>query len=305
MPFTYPHQRSEYRLQRNLSRRPCVRATMTPVMPPTRTRQLALCRILATCALGACALAACGTQTSPSVRRPGGSSHSWKPRAGTTARPQELRFALVSTNGRRITVDVEGGGGTADWHITSVESTSAVKLRLTEYVNESLPCAAVAFVGQRSVTLRAGLGGRRLIDATYGRPIAFFDGRKLAAVRWLPAGASGPQDRPNGAGWVRVYQFRTHPSDAPIWIEQTPGDVLGEDQYHPNGVPVTKTTVHGRPARMIVQYDDEGRLLQDRLAWSESGYTYSVSSMPALGSQRPFGPDTLKRVADALQPHTR
>jgi hypothetical protein len=207
---------------------------------------------------------------------------------------------LVSADGRRITVSAEGGGCTAALHLAPVETSDTVTLTLTEYVHDG-PCAAYATVTQRSVTLRDPLARRRLVDGTLDKAITQFDGHNLAAVRWLPAGAGTPQDRPDGAGWIRVYSFPGHPIEAPIWVEQAPGNLLGQDRFHPAMGTISTTMVHGRPARVIAQYDDQGVLLQDRLGWYEQGYTYSVMGMPSLGSQHPFPPNVLKRIADAMR----
>jgi len=270
------------------------------VKPPMMSSKTALAGLLV--ALNAAA-AGCGNQAAP-VHPPAHADSPWSPPAGTTAAPQPLRFALVSADGRRVTVNASGGGCTADLHLATAETRDIVTLTLTEYVRSG-PCAAYGLVTQRAVTLRDPLGPRDLVDGTSRRPIRYFDGRKLAAVRWLPSGASAPQDRPNGAGWIRVYNFAAHAAEAPLWIEQAPGDILGEDQFHPGVGTVTMATVHGHPARMITQYDDQGVLLQDRLGWFEAGYTYVVSSMPSLGSQRPLPPDTLERIAKALRPSRR
>lgn len=251
----------------------------------------------------ACAtVGGCGTQPSPSVPGSRPPSAGWKSPAGATAEPQPLRFALVSADGRRITVNAEGGGCTADWRLVPTETASTVTLRLTEYRYEGGPCAAVAILRQRTTTLQSPLAARRLVDGPSGKAITHFDGRKLATVQWLPAGASAPEDRPDGAGWIRVYRFPAHPAEAPVWIEQSPGNLLGEDRFHPGMGTITTTTVHGRPAGMIAQYDDHGVLLQDQIGWYERGYTYSVTGRPTLGSQQPFPPHVLKRIADAMRP---
>lgn len=259
------------------------------------------------CALGA--LSGCTSRPSASVRgNSGPSSHepaaepaAWVSPPNTTANPVPIRFALVSSDGRTITMTVVGGGCTAESHVASVETGDAVTLRMTQYLVQG-PCLTNLTVGETSLTLQAPLGTRRLLDGYNGRRIKAFDGRRLAAVGWLPAGARSPRNSLDGAGWIRLYEFPAPRREAPIWIAQTPGNILGHEPFHSSYGTVTKISVHGLPARLSVERDEHGALARDSLAWLEDGFTFEVTSMPSTVPQRVFTPTQIEHVAQALSP---
>jgi hypothetical protein len=226
----------------------------------------------------------------------------WVPPSGTKAVTQPVRFALGAADGRRITVAAIGGGCTEDAHLTGTETPETVTLHLFGYESKGkdVACPANLIVWARSTLLRAPLGARQLDDGSTGKRVAYFDGRKLATVNWLPAGASRPADRPNGRGWARLYAFKD-PRHAPIEIDQVYGNQLTAAQFQPNSmVAVRREMVHGHPARLVTQTGANSRLLQARLGWVEHGFTFTVSSSPEHTPQQPFGVSVLMRVANDL-----
>lgn len=215
---------------------------------------------------------------------------------------QIVAYALVSASGRRVVVRATGGGCTLTAHLTAIETTSQVRLRLAGYDDDrpNVACPANLILWTRSVTLSKPLGARRLIDDSRGKPISSFDGKRLAKAGWLPDGLSGVANRPDGAGWwARIYTF-DKAAEAPIEIDQLTGDRRGLGELTDAGYVRRTVEVHGQPGVLVEQREPNEPLLQDRLAWYEDGSTYIVESSPDFDRQRPFPPATLFRVANAL-----
>lgn len=235
------------------------------------------------------------------------------PTAGPTPSPsiflavtgQPVTFALVSADGRQITVNATGGGCTVDAHLTAEESSDEVGLKLLaqDTTGPEVACTSDMRVWQRSVRLVSPLADRPLRDLTSGKAVPHFDGRALATVTWMPDGSSAPSDRPEGYGWARVYTFPGQRTAAPVVVVQTPGDLLGGERFQAHGpLEASERRVHGHRAVLIVQRDGHGDLVQSRLGWVEGGYTYEIDSQPEWVYQRPLQPDTLQRIADGLEP---
>jgi len=227
----------------------------------------------------------------------------WRPAPGYKAEPQPVRFALVSADGRRITAIATGGGCTRDAHLSAVERADRVVLRLAGITPAVITggCTADLLVLTRATTLSAPLGRRRLLDATTGHRVRWFDGRRLAVPGWLPPGAAAPSDRPVGSGWDRSYAFPGHRHAAPVDVTQTPTR-LTRPSYRPDpDLIFSWTTVHGRPALLILQRDHEGRLLQSELSWVENDFLMRVASYPEWAWQRPLPMRSLMRVATGLR----
>ncbi|MCW2672300.1 MAG: hypothetical protein JWP14_889 [Frankiales bacterium] len=223
------------------------------------------------------------------------------------SRPQAVTFALVSADGLRITVNAIGGGCTRDAHLTAVQTTAEVSLRLLadDTSGPGVVCTTDLHVWPRSMVLDSPLAQRRLSDVASGALVPYFDGQQLASVSWLPSGSEGPTDRPEGRGWTRVYEFPGQQAAAPLAIIQTPGDLLGTDRFQVSGaLEASSTRVHGHEAILIVQRDLQGNLLQSRLGWVESGFTFEIDSMPDWVYQRPLQPDVLQHIADGVQPRS-
>lgn len=225
----------------------------------------------------------------------------WQSPAGTSARPEPIKYALVAADGRKITVTAVGGGCTQARHLGASESSDTVALRLVVY-DATGACASVLRVYTESTVLTAPLAGRRLTDALNGRAVQYFDGKKLAVVSWLPTGASAPEDRQDGPAWIRIYRFPARPKTATIQVEQAPGNIIGRNALgRAGGRVVTATQVRGRRATLFLDRDETGAVVVARLAWLEAGYTFVVSSVPVLAPERAFSLAVLERVAAGLR----
>ena len=222
--------------------------------------------------------------------------------AGYRAEPQAVRFALVSADGRRVTVSTFGGGCTRTGHLSADESADRVVVDLETYTfANATTCTSDARVWTESTTLAGPLDGRTLYDHASGKRVAYFDGRRLAAVGWLPPGAASPIDRPMGTGWERKYQFPRQHTAAPVKVTQTP-TTAARPPYTPNPMLDTSPArVHGRPAMVVTQRGDGGVLVQARVLWVERGYAFAVDSMPEWAWQRPLTVSRLLRVAGGLR----
>ena len=228
----------------------------------------------------------------------------WVSPKGSVSDLQQVPFALVSADGRRVSVTGYGGGCTLDTHLFADESTDRVVLRLYGYSPPPSPgttCTTELIVMTRSAVLHAPLGRRRLVDASTGRPVHWFDGRRLARVTWLPRAAAAARDALLRKGWVRSYPFPGHRTEAGIDVSQLPGALKPADYTPGRPMEVTRTHVHGLQAVITVQRDDHGGLIQASITWAERGWRLSVASAPEWAWQRPWSPSVLMRVADGLR----
>lgn len=249
------------------------------------------------------ALTGCHDQQDHPTARPSATvSPAPSPSSSIVAAAEGISFALVSADQRTVTVTALGGGCTVDARLTAHLTADAANLGLTSYTRESPGggCTANLIIWARSTVLSSPLGDRPLRDASTGKRIPSFDGRRLAHVGWLPPGARPPTDRPDGRGWSRTFDFPVR-TTAPLEIEQITGDHLDE-RLPPNpAFHVMRAMVHGRAARVLTQRDDAGRLVQTRVGWTEGGYTFVVQSSPEWVWQRPFEPSVCLHVARELQ----
>ncbi|HVV75456.1 MAG TPA: DUF4232 domain-containing protein [Mycobacteriales bacterium] len=234
---------------------------------------------------------------------------SWHPPPHTTGTAEPIGYALVSRDGRRVTVMVTGGGCEKAIHLTASETASRVILRVTRYdvTGVDVACPANLTIGTRALLLGAPLAGRPLLDGSRNKPIPYFDGRRLASIGWLPPGARGPADSLDGDGWRRTFTF-ADPKLAPVDIEQVPGNHLGEAQLRDPAYLRRFVAVHGHRGVLAVQPTGAHEIADDRLGWYDNGYTFTVESLPRWARQHPLRPAVLIRVARSLntswQAHT-
>jgi hypothetical protein len=248
-----------------------------------------------------------GTPAGEGVRvahvTPSPSAAQQTPPPGTVARLEAVGRALVTADGRTIYTSATGGGCTRTAILTATESSTEVVLDLNGYTTTDthLTCTANLILWTRSTTLTTPLDGRRLIDGSTGRVVPYLDGHNLAAVTWLPKGASVAINSP-GEGWTRSYTFPGQRDVAPIDIAQSSTNLLHSEEFQANpDVDVSHLTIHGHRAVLVTQRLD-GNLVQDRLGWNEAGYTFIVDSEPEYGYQQPFSPHVIERIARGLQP---
>ena len=223
---------------------------------------------------------------------------------GSSAEPQPITHALVSTDGRSITVPAIGGGCFARAVLTASQTPSAVRLRLTTLAATShdVVCTADVRVLQASTRLRKPLGRRHLIDTDTGRQIRFIPGKDLATPTWLPRGASRPQNSPIN-GWTRTYFFPSRLHRAPLTIQQNPRRFADRREFPTSSGVLTHLALHGHPALLWVE--NQGPAIQVvRLGWHAGGYWLIVESTPLRAHQRPLSPSAITRVATNLTVRT-
>jgi hypothetical protein len=226
-----------------------------------------------------------------------------RPPAGTVAVPEQVPSALVTADGRTIYTTATGGGCTPAASLTATATATAVVLHLDGYTitGNHVGCLDYATRWTRSTTLATALDGRRLIDGSTGRPVPYLDGRDLADVTWLPAGASVPANSLTD-GWTRGYTFPRSLDAGPIAVSQSSTDLLHSDEFRPDpGQAIHNVRINGHRAVLVTQTEN-GTLLQDRLGWDADGYTFIVRSQPENSHQHPFSTDVIERVARGVQP---
>lgn len=94
-------------------------------------------------------------------------AHAWQA-TGVTTQLQPIDHALVSSDGRQVTVPALGGGCIRRVALTATETPRAVLLSLTAYSvsGPHVACPADLRLLQASTRLDAPLGERDLVDAS-------------------------------------------------------------------------------------------------------------------------------------------
>lgn len=220
---------------------------------------------------------------------------------GITAQLQQIRHALVSADGRVVTVPAAGGGCVRRVALTASETSDEVQLRLTEYAisGPGVACTTEFRPLQASTRLAAPLGDRQLVDyASGGRPVPFIPGSDLAQPRWLPEGAQGASSSPWG-GWTRTYTFPADRHLAPLMIVENRSSRPGPDQFSPTAGTISHLTINSHPALRLVGRE-HGLPHLVKIEWHAGGYELTVESWVARDGQRALGPATLEHVASSL-----
>ncbi len=255
------------------------------------------------CALTAVLLAGCAAPASP-VAGSGPTIARSSPLGVPDIRPsatnrlpavlQDIPAALVSADGRQVTVTGEGGGFVASLSLVAQETAKAVKLSLLA-VPARCPCTADLIVGPVHATLSAPLGDRRLVDAATGQTITLMSGTKLASVGWLPSGfqttpadaiadaaTTPPTSTPAQSAppaWARSYTAQDPADTNVITITQYAGDHLSDLQSSSLATqPVDINghqgfTWHGGGADQGYAFQVSGR----GVVWQRGGYTLQVT----------------------------
>jgi hypothetical protein len=226
-----------------------------------------------------------------------------RPPHGKRVEPERVTYALVSADGRTITVEWGGGGCTRSGRLYATSDAETVELHLVGYT--TLPdsvCTADALAGPMSTTLPASLGSRALVDALSHKRVPFFDGNRLATIGWLPAGASKPVDGLIGRVWDRTFMF-SDPTEAPIDVAQFPGNALNGAGLQASSASVRSTlTIHGHPAILLRELDGGSTLSRAAVAFFADHYTYVIRSSMDSEAQVVFPPSVLEHIADDLTP---
>jgi hypothetical protein len=157
-------------------------------------------------------------------------AHAWLA-TGITTQLQPIDHALVSFDGRQVTVPALGGGCIRRAALTATQTTRTVLLRLTAYSisGPHVACAANVRLLQASTTLDAPLGERPLVDASTHHLTAYIPEGDLAHPGWLPRGATGPTNSPL-EGWTRAYTFPKPMHRAPLTIVENPRAFSNQDR---------------------------------------------------------------------------
>lgn len=219
---------------------------------------------------------------------------------GITTQLQPIDHALVSFDGRQVTVPALGGGCVRRVALTATETTRTGLLRLTAYSisGPHVACAANVRLLQASTTLDAPLGERPLVDASTHHLTPYIPEGDLAHPGWLPRGATGPTNSPL-EGWTRAYTFPKPMHRAPLTIVENPRVFSNPLEFRAAAGTISRPTVNGHPATLVVQRH-QGALLQVRIGWHAGGYAIAVESQPLYADERPFRPAVIRHVAAAL-----
>ncbi len=218
----------------------------------------------------------------------------------TTTSTEAITGALVAPDGRHVVVPYIGGGCVQGATLTATETGSKVTLVLRQVLSGAVVCPADLIVGlDVSVTLPYPLWGRSLVDGSTGRPIPYFDGRKLLRVTYLPPGyrfsAYTPYPAPAVTAWEREFVSRGQ-ATAPVDVEQ----VSGNTAVAPSWPVIARIKVGGRPAaqsRLI----SGGQVFGRAITWRAGGYAFVVYTVMVRAGQRLLSAAELTRIANGLR----
>lgn len=213
---------------------------------------------------------------------------------------EAITRALVSADGRTITVPATGGGCVVGVHLSATQTPTTVGLDLSQHVSKGGICTDEIRSLQASTVLAQPLGTRTLVDQSSGRDISYIPGQDLAVPGWLPSRASSPRNTYMN-GWTRTYSFPEGTRTAPLQITENPGHFANPDQFTANRASATTMSVNGTPAQLVVERATSGRVEEAFVGWMAGRYSIIVSSMPWVAGQRALSPQTVMRVARALK----
>jgi hypothetical protein len=220
--------------------------------------------------------------------------------AATTTSPEAITDALVAPDGRLIVVTYTGGGCVVGARLTAKQTRSTVTLVLRQVLSGASICPADVIEGLTvTVTLPHPLWGRSLIDGSTGRPIPYFDGRKLLRVTYLPPGfrfsAYVPSPAPVVTAWEREFASPGQ-ATAPVDVAQ----VRGNTAVGPSWPVTAQVKVGSRPAALSV-LTSNGQVYGRAIAWRAGGYSFVVYTVQVRAGQRLLSATELNRIADGLR----
>ena len=218
----------------------------------------------------------------------------------TATNPAEITGALVAPDGRHVVVPYIGGGCGVGAKLKATETGSRVTLVLRQVLSGASICPADLILGLTvMVTLPHPLWGRSLVDGSTGRPIAYFDGRKLLRVTYLPPGyrfsAYQPYPAPGVTAWEREFVSRGQ-AFAPVEVEQVRGDTAPA----PSWPVIARVEVGGRRAALSV-LTSNGQVYGRAITWRAGGYSFVVYTVSYRAGQRVLSAAQLARIADGLR----
>jgi|ERR1039458_134367 hypothetical protein len=255
-------------------------------------------------------------------------------RSGPTYVAQVPSFAAVSRDGRTLTTFPVVGpcGDRLRQRLMAVESGDQVSLtdlvhgrQYTKAQLRHMVCALAVFSfgPPPSVTLRAPLGTRAVVQGLTGRRIPVYGGAQVATPKVLPKGcAPGPiQPISDIITAGPPYPTGSHPGltwscnvevPFPPRYAFTPASQLQFGQWQgwirSLDLPIEEhTTVHGLPALVKVRRVDAFNIIQERsISWHEKGQTFVITSTSGLSltvahSKAVLSTQGLVRIANGLR----
>jgi hypothetical protein len=205
---------------------------------------------------------------------------------GSYVSPGQL---LISADQRTLasTVQAQCTSG----HLEADETAQTITVRL--YLGQTEMIHGVCAIESFTVTLKAPVGSRTLIDGVTHAKLPSFDGGAILRPTYLPADfihrydtASFPEETVANslAGCVQVYT-QGDSYDEAIWITQDIGGVW----QAPDGVTSTPIVVHGHA----------GTAIPGEIEWTESGQLFTIRS--ATYAYATLSQQDLTAIGDSLR----
>jgi hypothetical protein len=225
--------------------------------------------------------------------------------------------AVVTGGGRTIIARVFLGGCSNLPHLVARSYPNRVTLVVrtaTQAPDAVCPLMAELASWSLSATIAAPLGRRPLVQALSGKPIAYFDDRRLAGVGGLPHGFRFSGESPGvpfdlllaplhpAVGETRSYSGPGQ-LDPSLFVTQLVGKVrLTSTPVYPI---VRNLTVDWRRAALHVRWVQVSTVSRS-VTWSNWGYTFVVTSISITYHGAALPTSQLLDVARGLRsPHAR
>jgi hypothetical protein len=244
------------------------------------------------------------------VKSPSGAPGSGRPSEKVTTSPL-TNAVLVTADGRTI-VTVASGECGHDPSLQAHPYPSRVTLALVAPVsaqpNEVCPIDLVVLTV--SARLPTPLGRRKLVQASSGQPIPYFDASRFARLTVLPSGCRLDNDFPGGnagsiiargnlLGDTRYCTYGGSGFGVPLAVTQ----VIGSASFNWDlGWPVVgHPMVNGHRATFRVATSFSRADIYS-IIWDTDGYTFVIISQPEDVHETPVTSRQFIAIADGLRP---
>jgi hypothetical protein len=213
-------------------------------------------------------------------------------------RESPVTDVLVSTDGRVLT----GVGPVECGHDPRLIARSSPGTVTLIWLNPDTSCNAEVL--QHAVArarLPVPLGNRRLVQASGGEAVRYFDERDLARVTVLPAGFRLSSEYPTE--WIST-RFHQAVGDTRVYAGPPgtgaagPGWPCSCAQY--TKVPPVDVRVHGRAAVLLGEGSGQGSIYARSITWVEHGYRFWVGILNDPKKVR-LGDAQLIAIADGIR----
>ncbi len=231
---------------------------------------------------------------------PGSDTHSGR----LTARTSQVGQVVISADGRTMTAWAGVDCGHAQRLRAHSYSNRVTLTLVTPVVPPTTLCLLDLMAETVSTRLPAPLGERRLVQASSGKPIPYFDASQFARLTVLPPGCVLAGDFPAGGPHNRGDQRDcTYGSDS-TGLTLSVTQFIGRVGANPGTAwsVVDHPSINGHRATLWVGAESGLGVYVRSVAWHQDGYTFVLTSEPNDVRERVISVRLLLAIADGLHP---